>query len=493
MASPHPVHDAPPPTVAGLPRTLFPVAALTVFDSSTFFGLQSLLVFYIYFATDEGGLGFSMESAIAVSAALGAATYLGTIVMGWYADRVTGAARMLRTGPWIAAAGYLLLAFVPGAIGLGLGLVTVMFGAAAMWIGESATVGGTLDRFPGKRDAGFTVYYIGGALGAFVGVALAGVLQNTVGFTVGFVVSAVALVIGRLLYGRFRRGPEQTAPRVAPEAAATPRQVLGVTLLVLSCVIALAVAVALGLNPATLLGIGALLIAAVFFIQILGRRTVAPAVKHRVVEYLPFFVATIVFNGLYQQLYSTVAVHSDTSTDRMLLGMEIPPSSVLAAAPLCSIFLAPLLAALWGKLGERGPSLAAKFSAAFVLSAGALMLLALTASAEARTPLLVVATTVFALGAADVVLTPSGLALASEVGPPEFTTRMIAIQYLAIAGGIALAGTTGAWFLPGENEGLYFGICAAIGFAVAAGMAVTAVRARRRAQRTRAPQETLAG
>ncbi|MCM3658165.1 oligopeptide:H+ symporter [Agromyces mediolanus] len=468
-----------PRTFAGLPRTLYPVAGLTVFDTTTFFGLQSLLVYYIYFATDEGGLGFSVDSAIAISAAFGACTYLATIVMGWFADRVIGAGRALGWGAWIAAVGYLAIGLIPGPIGLAIGLVGVVIGASSMWVGESALVGGALNDFPTKRESGFTIYYVGGASGAFIGVLLAGILQSSVGFTIGFVISAVVLVTGRLLYSPFRRRVELTAPRVAPEARATPGQIVAVAAVVSAAAIILVAVVASGLNPATVIGAVSVVYAIVFFTKLLRDRSLDAEAKRSIVGYLPFFVATFVFNGLYQQLYGSVAVYSEGSTDRAVLGMELPPSTILAAAPLCSIFLAPILAIIWGKLGSRQPSLAVKFGTSFAICSSALLLLALSSASGEKTPVVILALIVLAFGAADIVVTPSGLSLASLVGPPAFSTRMIAVQYLGIAGGIALAGTAGEWFNPGSNEAMYFGICAIVGISVAVGMFATPALLRR--------------
>lgn len=468
-----------PMTFAGLPRSLYPVAGLTVFDTTTFFGLQSLLVYYIYFATDQGGLGFSVDSAIAISAAFGACTYLATIVMGWFADRVIGAGRALSWGAWAAAAGYLTMGLIPGPIGLAIGLVAVVIGASSMWVGESALVGGALNAYPTKRESGFTIYYVGGASGAFIGVLLAGILQSSVGFSIGFMISAAVLVAGRLLYSPFRRRVERTAPQVTPEARATPRQILAVGAVVVVAALVLVTVVAVGMNPATVIGLAAIVFAILFFTKLLRDRSIDAEAKRSIVGYLPFFVATLVFNGLYQQLYGSVAVYSEESTNRAILGMELPPSTVLAAAPLCSIFLAPILAIIWGKLGSRQPSLAVKFGASFAICGMALLLLAFSSVSGEKTPVVILALIVLAFGAADITVTPSGLSLASLVGPPGFSTRMIAIQYLGIAGGIALAGSAGEWFLPGDNEAIYFGICAVVGLIVAVGMFATPALLRR--------------
>lgn len=456
-------------TFFGLPRTMYPVAGFAAFDALAFYGMQTILVYYVYFAVSEGGLALSTDVAIAIVSTYSAATFLATIFMGWLADNVLGAGRGLRWGAVLALAGYLVLAAVPGGVGLAIGLIAIAFGAASMWVSEGAVLGGTLNAHESKRESGFTVYYLGSAGGALVGITLTGVLQSEVGFRLGFLASAVAILIGLLVYLPFRRSTEATAPVVQGPgvkgwALAWP------IIAVAAGVAAIIGTVAAGSNPATIVGLGALVLAAGMFVRIFTRRDLDREHKRRVLHYLPFFGATAVFAMLYQQLFTTVAIHSEASTDRVVFGVELPPSTVLGIAPLCTIIVAPILATLWGSLGDRQPSLAVKFAVAFGGCALAMGWLAAASGTGELTPIIVLVVIVFVFGASDVVVSPSGLSLASAVAPAGFETRMLSLHYLGAAIGIAAAGVAGEGFAPGENETAYFAAFAVVGAVVAVAM-----------------------
>ncbi|GAA1780889.1 peptide MFS transporter [Agromyces lapidis] len=456
-------------TFFGLPRTMYPVAGFAAFDALAFYGMQTILVYYVYFAVAEGGLALSTDVAIAIVSTYSAATFLATIFMGWLADNVLGAGRGLRWGAVLALAGYLVLAAVPGEVGLATGLIAIAFGAASMWVSEGAVLGGTLNAHESKRESGFTVYYLGSAGGALVGITLTGVLQSEVGFRLGFLASAVAILIGLLVYLPFRRSTEATAPVVHGHGVkgwALAWPILAVAL----GVAAIIGTVAAGSNPSTIVGLGALVLAAGMFVKLFSRRDLDREHKRRVLHYLPFFGATAVFAMLYQQLYTTVAIHSEASTDRVVFGIELPPSTVLGIAPLCTIIVAPILATLWGALGDRQPSLAVKFAIAFGGCALAMGWLAAASGTGELTPIIVLVVIVFVFGASDVVVSPSGLSLASAVAPAGFETRMLSLHYLGAAIGIAAAGVAGEGFSPGENETAYFAAFAVVGAVVAVAM-----------------------
>ena len=480
VSSPPTAPPRPASTFFGLPRTLYPVAGFASFDALAFYGMQTILVYYVYFALDQGGLGLSVDLAIAIVSTYSAATFLATIVMGWLADHVLGAGRGLRWGAVLALVGYVVLALVPGSVGLTAGLVAIAFGAASMWVSEGAVLGGTLDAHESKREAGFTVYYLGSAGGALLGITLTGILQSAAGFRIGFLASAVAILVGLLVYLPFRRSTEETAPQ--PPADRPRGWALVWPLLLVGAGLALVIgSVAVGFNPATLVGGGALVLAVVAFVRLFADPALDRAHKRRILHYLPFFGATAVFSLLYQQLFTTVAVHSEASTDRHLLGIEIPPSAVLGIAPLCTILVAPILAAVWGRLGDRQPSLSVKFAAAFAGCALAMGWLAGASAGGGLTPLIVLVVIVFVFGASDVIVSPSGLSLASAVAPAGFETRMLSVHYLAVAIGIAGAGIAGEGFLPGANEAAYFGGFAVVGALVAVGMVVVRLVVGRRA------------
>ncbi len=471
-------------TLFGLPRTMYPVAGFAGFDALAYYGMQTILVYYVYFAANEGGLELSPSVAIAIVSTYSAATFLATMFTGWLADNVLGAGRGLRWGAVLALIGYLVLALVPGEVGLAAGLIAIAFGAASMWVSEGAVLGGTLNAHEGKRESGFTIYYLGSAAGALVGITLTGALQTGFGFRIGFLASAVVILIGLLVYLPFRRGTEATAPAVATVrisgwALAWP--IVGV----IAAVAAVIGTVAVGWNPATLVGAGALVAAAALLFRLFARHDLDREHKRRVLRYLPFFFATGAFSMLYQQLYTTVAIHSEASTDRMVFGIELPPSTVLGIAPLCTIIVAPILATVWGALGRRQPSLAVKFAVAFAGCAVGMGWLALASGVGGLTPIIVLVFIVFVFGASDVVVSPSGLSLASAVAPAGFETRMLSVHYLSVAIGIAAAGVAGEGFIPGENETGYFAGFAVVGAVVAVAMIVVRVAFGKRLVTTR--------
>lgn len=459
-------------TFFGLPRTMYPVAGFAAFDALAYYGMQTILVYYVYFAVGDGGLALSTDVAIAIVSTYSAATFLATIFMGWLADNVLGAGRGLRWGAVLALAGYIVLAAVPGEVGLATGLIAIAFGAASMWVSEGAVLGGTLNAHESKRESGFTVYYLGSAGGALVGITLTGVLQSEVGFRLGFLASAVAILIGLLVYLPFRRATEATAPAVTGAGGIRGWALAWPIIAVAVGVAAVIGTVAAGSNPSTIVGLGALVLAVGAFVKLFTRHDLDREHKRRVLHYLPFFGATAVFSMLYQQLYTTVAIHSEASTDRVVFGIELPPSTVLGIAPLCTIIVAPILATLWGALGDRQPSLAIKFAVAFAGCALALGWLAAASSSGDLTPIIVLVFIVFVFGASDVVVSPSGLSLASAVAPAGFETRMLSVHYLGVAIGIAAAGVAGEGFSPGENETAYFAAFAVVAAVVAVAMVV---------------------
>ena len=228
----------------------------------------------------------------------------------------------------------------------------------------------------------------------------------------------------------------------------------------------------LGYNPATLVSIGAAVYAVVAFARIFLAPGFTASQRRRVARYVPFFLATLMFALLYQQLYTTIAVYSEKSTNRMIWGVELPPATILGLAPLCTIALAPALAAVWGRLGQRQPTLAVKFAAAFLICGVSLVTLAIAAGTGSLTPLWVLALIAFVFGAADTVLSPSGISLATNVAPPGYESRMLALHYVGASIGTALAGVIAENFAPGAGASGFFATLSIVAFAVAAAMSV---------------------
>ncbi|MEI3867234.1 oligopeptide:H+ symporter [Microbacterium sp. CCNWLW134] len=476
------VSDSPttkPRTFLGLPLTAYLITGFTAFDALAFYGMQTLLVYYVYFSQDEGGIGLPTDTAIGIVSAFGATTFLATIFGGWLADRVLGSGRALRYGAFLAVVGYGVLALLPGPLGVAIGLVALTLAASSLWVSEGALMDGALQRFESKREAGFTVYYLGSAAGAVVGITFGGILQTEFGFRIGFLASAISILIGLAVYLPARRSIEATAPSRQGNLVRGWRLAWPI-LAATAAITTLVAVVAVGFNPSLVITIGASAFAITAFTRYLRSPRFTPSERRNVLHYLPFNIATLFFALLYQQLFTSVAVHSESATDRFVFGVEIPPSTVLGFAPLCTVVVAPLLAAIWGRLGDRQPALSTKFAVAFGVCALAIGLFAASAGLSPVTPLLILVLVVVAFGASDVVISPSGISLAAEVAPPGHESRLLSLHYVSVSIGIALAGVIAQWYTPGQSEGLYFGGLALMAAAVALGMVIARVRLGRR-------------
>lgn len=467
-------------TFFGLPRTMLPPTVISAFDQFAFWGMLTILVFYISTPIADGGIGLPIAVAFAISSAYAGSVYLLTLFAAWIADRVVGSERVLRWGAMLAILGYAALAFIPGIPGLTIGLVAIILGSSGMFVNEGTLVGGALENFEAKRDAGFTVYYLASAAGAFVGITLMGVVQATFGFHIAFAVSAAGLAIGLAIYLPFRNATAEIAPKVDESLRASGRRLVVPLVVVAAAFVAVVYAVSTGFDPALIVAVVSAMLAVVYFTRFFTSRDVTAAEKAGIVRYLPYFFATLVFCALYQQLFTTIAVHSEAETDRYIFGFEIPPTTVLGIAPLCTIIVAPLLAILWGKLGPRQPSASIKYAIAFAVIALALGLLAVAAATGSLTPIATLMFIVFVFGASDVVISPTGISMATGVAPKRFQTQMLSVHFIGVAVGTASSGLIAQAFVPGENEDAYFFGLAAIAVAVVVAMVIVRVAFGRR-------------
>ena len=203
----------------GHPRQLFSLFSIEMFERFSFYGMQGILMIYLYYAATEGGLGIDKTVAGGIMGAYGGSVYLSTILGGWAADRVFGAERTLFYSGVTVMLGHIALALVPGIAGLVCGLVLIALGSGGVKASSSSMVG-TLyedDALRPLRDAGFTIFYFGINVGGFFGPLATGWLQSTRGFHYGFGAAAIGMAIGLLVYTIGRRNlPRTGAPNPLP-------------------------------------------------------------------------------------------------------------------------------------------------------------------------------------------------------------------------------------------------------------------------------------
>jgi POT family proton-dependent oligopeptide transporter len=131
--------------------------------------------------------------------------YLSTVLGGWVADRLLGMERTVFYGGVVVMLGHIALALLPGLAGVATGLVLVALGSGALKANASSLLGTLYAKGDPRADGGFTLFYLGINLGAFIGPLVTGVLQSRAGFHYGFGAAAIGMAFGLAQYVLFRR------------------------------------------------------------------------------------------------------------------------------------------------------------------------------------------------------------------------------------------------------------------------------------------------
>jgi len=177
-------------TFFGQPRVLANLFGVELWERFSFYGMQGILLLYLYYSVEDGGLGISQDTAVGIVGAYGGLVYLSTIAGAWVADRLIGAERTLFYSAVLVMAGHIALSALPGTLGVGVGLVLIAFGSGGVKANATSLVGTLYTADDPRRDAGFSLFYLGINLGALLGPLLTGWLQSSFGFHVGFCCSS---------------------------------------------------------------------------------------------------------------------------------------------------------------------------------------------------------------------------------------------------------------------------------------------------------------
>ncbi|MDG3010348.1 peptide MFS transporter [Rhodococcus sp. D2-41] len=429
-----------------------------MWERFSFYGMQGILLIYLYYSADQGGLGISQATATSIVGAYGGLVYLATILGGWVADRVLGSERTLFYSAVLIMIGHIALSVLPGLTGVGVGLVCVAIGSGGLKANATSIVGDLYDETDKRRDAGFSLFYMGINIGALVGPLLTGLAQEKLGFHYGFGLAAIGMALGLIQYTIFRKNLGGIGKRPTDPLPAALRLRYGAAALVV--LIALAVLIAAGVIHASNLAnitVGVSIFAAIcYFVVILASRQVDRIERRRVIAFIPLFIASVAFWSLFQQIFTVLTIYADKRMNRDIFGWTFPVSWVQSIEPVWVIALAPVFAAMWDKLGDRQPSTPIKFALGTAgMGVAFLLFLPLTGSGPNSVPVIAVIAILAVFAVSELLLSPVGLSLATKLAPKAFHTQMVALFFLSVALGTALSGSLAGYY-DENNEFPYF-------------------------------------
>lgn len=459
----------------GQPRALANIFGVEMWERFSFYGMQGILLIYLYYSVEQGGLGIDQPTAAGIVGAYGGAVYLSTILGAWLADRLFGSERVLFWSAVVIMAGHISLALIPGVGGVLVGLLLVALGSGGLKANATRIVGTLYSEKDPRRDAGFSLFYLGINLGGLFGPLLTGLLQSTLGFHWGFALAAVGMAIGLIQYSLGRkRLPDEARHVPHPLERSRYPLVIGIGIAGLVVIVVLVLTNVINAFNLALWVIGVTIVAAiVYFVVMFSSKLVNGVERSRLVAFIPLFITNAAFWSLYQQQFTVVTIYSDERLNRNLFGWEFPVSWVQSINPIFIIVLSGVFAAIWTKWGEKQPSTPIKFAAGTVLMGLAFFLFLIWAGGGRNsTPLLAVVGILFVFTVAELLISPVGLSAATKLAPGPFQAQMVALYFLSVALGTAMAGQLAKLYKP-ESEAVYFSVIG--GVAVVIGLLLALV------------------
>lgn len=456
------------------PSGLMTLSGVEMWERFSFYGLQVLLAYYLYYSLSDGGLGLPQPIALGIAGSYGGLVYISQIIGAWVADRVLAPKYVVLVGGTAILAGHIMLAVAPGLIGLIIGLVLIVIGTGGLKVNTTMMVGALYPDGGARRDAGYAIYYMGITVGAFAGPLITGALHQSWGFHMAFGAAAVGMAfgLGQYIFG-MRRLPASTAVVPNPLPAAQRAKWIIITVIGLGLV---AIAVMTGLiRPDNISSVVALivLVAAIgLFTMLLTNKQVTRSERGAIVTYVPVFLMSLVFWTLLFQLFTAFAVFADTKINLTIGSYTMPPSLIVTLESLAVAAVTALLAVMWTRARSTRMEPITKLVVGIVaMAAGAAAIVPFSFGAGQSMPLAIALLVMIFFAFGEALFAPSALSFTAELAPKAASSQMTALYFLTMAGGSTLSG----WISQSYREGAeaqYFGTVAIVSLIAVAALAV---------------------
>lgn len=449
-------------TFFGHPAGLRVLFFTEFWERFSYYGMRALLILFMTAPAAAGGLGWETARAGMVYGTYTALVYLVALPGGWFADRLLGARRATLYGGVAIMCGHLCLALI-GTATFYLGLALIITGTGLLKPNISSMVGMLYEPDDHRRDAGFSIYYLGINLGAFVAPLVTGWLAQGERFKgllaawgisperswhFGFAAAAVGMALGLAQYvaGARRLGEMGRRP-VRVDGVLPAYLYIGIGMAVLLVVSGVALLAFEGVlsTAAVSAGVGYLLLLVTlgFFVWLFAAGGWSAVERRRLIAVVVLFAAAAVFWSLFEQAGSTLNLFAQRSTRNVILGVSFPASWWQSLNSLYIILLVPAFAWLWVRLGPRDPSSPVKFTLGLLFAALGFAVLALAAQLAAggvRVSPVWLALVYLLHTIGELCLSPVGLSAMTKLAPARIAGLVMGVWFLATSVGNYLGG-----------------------------------------------------
>ena len=446
----------------GHPKPLKTLFFTELWERFSYYGIRPLLVLYMVAMVNDGGLGLDRPTAAAIVGLFAGSMYLMTVLGGWIADNWLGQARSVWYGSLIIALGHLSIALTPifNQFFFYFGLVLIVLGSGLFKTCISVIVGTLYKAQDSRRDAGFSIFYMGINMGSFIAPLITGILARDHGWHLGFGIGGLGMLIALLIFRALAIPQLQSFNQLRQQTDNWNKPVVenrNASKIAFSFLLSVAVVIALTffgvihINPVAVatyltVGIGFGIIA--YFIYLLFFLGLEKHEKFKIIICFVLLATSALFWSAFEQKPTSFNLFAQDYTDRIVFGFEIPTVWFQSINALFIIIFAPIAAWLWAKLGKsnKDPSYISKFIIALLLAAGGFLLMSFASrfaiAGGLVSPFWLVGT-LFLLTIGELCLSPIGLSTMTKLAPDVIRSQIMGLWFTGSALGNLIAGLIG--------------------------------------------------
>ncbi|MCF2503620.1 peptide MFS transporter [Dyadobacter sp. CY107] len=440
------------------PKGLYVLFFAEMWERFSYYGMRAILLLFLLDSV-RGGMAMNAAEAAAIYGLYTASVYLLTLPGGWLADNILGQKKAIWYGGIVIMLGHIILA-VPGGSGLFfLGLTTVAVGTGLLKPNISSIVGELYPEGGARRDAAFSIFYMGINLGSFLGIAIVGYLGERVSWHMGFGAAAVGMLLGLFVFrygsARYLKGMGDVPPVKIATAESDAKNgankklgyifiaALVILLIVLQSSGMLDMTTAQGLAKGA--GVIIVIISASYFLFILFAGGLTRVEQYRVVVLIILFLAIALFWAGYEQAGTSLQIFAERHTQRVIGGWEVPSSWFQNFQPTFVLLFAPVLASLWIYLSSKNlnPSIPVKFAAGLILLGLSFFVMVaasnIAVTGQLASPLFLTFT-YFLHTIGELCVSPVGLSSYTKLAPKRYVSQLMGIWFVGASLGNLIAG-----------------------------------------------------
>ena len=453
-------------TFFGHPPGLATLFFTEMWERFSYYGMRALLLLFMVASEEEGGMGFDDKTGGAIYGLYTMFVYLLALPGGWLADKLFGLRKSIFYGGCLIALGHFCLAF-PFNETFFLGLLLIVTGTGLLKPNISALIGELYPaNDPARRDSGFSIFYMGINIGAFISPFITGYLGENVNWHYGFAAAGVGMVIGLVYYRLTEKNLGEAGLKsnhILNEDEKNRQRKLWIGLwcflLILIIFVVLLLMRVINIDPISFArGSGVVLLTCVliYFIYVFAAEKLDPSEKKKILSICAMFVITTTFYAGYEGQGSSLNLFAERYTDMFIGSFEMPASWMQSAPPIFVVFFVPIFAWLWVWLAKRNmnPSTPVKLSMGLIfLGVGYLVMIGasmIVIQGAKPLPTWLTVTYMF-LTFGEICLYPIGLSAVTKLSPTRLVGQMMGVFFMSLALGNLVAGLYAGEF---DNESI---------------------------------------